>query len=95
MGRTRQSTVSLPLSIIKEIDLLIERLGYWPSRSAFVREACLSKIKEYKQNLRGRTAETVRMDEERTPRNPSRDEQQHYEHHVSSKISHKFSEGEN
>jgi Arc/MetJ-type ribon-helix-helix transcriptional regulator len=51
MGRMKQSTVSLPLSLIKQIDFLIEKLGYWPSRSAFVREACLAKIKEYKQEL--------------------------------------------
>jgi len=56
MGRMKQSTVSLPLSIIKEIDLLIERLGYWPSRSAFVREACLAKIKEYREELKGEGA---------------------------------------
>lgn len=51
-GKLKQSTVSLLISIIKEIDLLIERLGYWPSRSAFVREACLAKIKEYREELR-------------------------------------------
>lgn len=37
-------TVSLPVGIIKAIDALIEELGYWPSRGAFVREACLEKI---------------------------------------------------
>jgi len=51
MGRMKQSTVSLPLSLIEQIDLLIEKLGYWPSRSAFVREACLAKIKEHRGEL--------------------------------------------
>ncbi|MEM2150703.1 MAG: ribbon-helix-helix protein, CopG family [Candidatus Bathyarchaeia archaeon] len=36
------------LKILEEIDELIEELGYWPSRSAFVREACLEKIKREK-----------------------------------------------
>ena len=40
----RYVTVSLPVGIIKAIDGLIEELGYWPSRGAFVREACLEKI---------------------------------------------------
>jgi len=57
MGRMKQSTVSLPLNIIREIDILIERLGYWPSRSAFVREACIEKIKEYREELRRREDE--------------------------------------
>ena len=37
-------TVSLPRGIGKEIDSLIEQLEFWPSRGAFVREACLEKI---------------------------------------------------
>ncbi|MEM3815808.1 MAG: ribbon-helix-helix domain-containing protein, partial [Candidatus Bathyarchaeia archaeon] len=39
--RVRFSAVSIPEPILEEIDRLIEELGYWPSRSAFVREACL------------------------------------------------------
>jgi len=31
-------TVSLPRGIAAEIDHLIEELGYWPSRGAFVRD---------------------------------------------------------
>ncbi len=48
---TKYVTVSIPVNIAKNIDKLIERLGYWPSRSAFVREACLQKIREEKQRL--------------------------------------------
>jgi Arc/MetJ-type ribon-helix-helix transcriptional regulator len=44
-------TVSLPRGIAVEIDGLIEELGYWPSRGAFVREACLQKIREEKRRL--------------------------------------------
>ena len=45
-------TVSIPTGIAREIDSLIEELGYWPSRGAFVREACLEKIREERRRLR-------------------------------------------
>lgn len=45
------SAVSIPKSILIEIDDLIEKLGYWPSRSAFVREACLEKIERELKRL--------------------------------------------
>ena len=44
--REEYVTVSLPKSLVSKIDVLIERLGYWPSRASFVREACLEKIDE-------------------------------------------------
>lgn len=49
---TDYSVVSLPRRVLKEVDKLIEDLGYWPSRSAFAREACLMKIKRERQNAR-------------------------------------------
>lgn len=45
-------TISLPRGVAVEIDRLIEELGYWPSRGAFVREACLEKIREERRRLR-------------------------------------------
>ena len=51
-GKTKYVTVSLPVGISKAIDSLIEELGYWPSRGAFVREACLEKIREERRRLR-------------------------------------------
>ncbi|MBS7634149.1 hypothetical protein KEJ34_01425 [Candidatus Bathyarchaeota archaeon] len=42
--RVMFGAVSVPMPILEEIDYLIEDLGYWPSRSSFVREACLEKI---------------------------------------------------
>jgi Arc/MetJ-type ribon-helix-helix transcriptional regulator len=44
-------TLSIPKGIADEIDHLIKKLGYWPSRSAFAREACLEKIHKEKQRL--------------------------------------------
>lgn len=51
-GKTKYVTVSLPVGISKAIDSLIEELGYWPSRGAFVREACLEKVREERRRLR-------------------------------------------
>ena len=50
--KSKYATISLPIGISDEIDTLIEGLGYWPSRGAFVREACLTKIREEKRWLK-------------------------------------------
>ena len=50
--KSKYATISLPIGISDEIDELIEELGYWPSRGAFVREACLTKIREEKRWLK-------------------------------------------
>ena len=39
-------TISILKSIADDIDELIEEYGYWPSRGAFAREACIDKIKK-------------------------------------------------
>jgi len=51
-GISRYVTVSIPKAIAEKIDYLIDVLGYWPSRSAFVREACLEKITGEERRLR-------------------------------------------
>ena len=38
-------TVSIPKAVADNIDFLIGELGFWPSRSSFVREASLEKIR--------------------------------------------------
>ena len=44
-------TVSLPTGITDEIEKLIEERRYWPSVGAFVREACLEKIRRERKLL--------------------------------------------
>jgi Arc/MetJ-type ribon-helix-helix transcriptional regulator len=51
-SKSKYVTISLPTGISDEIDELIDELGYWPSRGAFVREACLTKIREERRRLR-------------------------------------------
>ena len=50
-------TVSIPKAIGDEIDILIDKLGYWPSRSSFAREACLEKIRKEKRRLDSNTGD--------------------------------------
>ena len=48
---SKYATISIPRGIADAIDELIEEPGYWPSRGAFVREACLDKIREEQKRL--------------------------------------------
>ena len=61
--KTKYVTVSLPVGIAKAVDSLIGDLGYWPSRGAFVREACLEKIREERRRLRELRASRVSQNE--------------------------------
>jgi len=47
----KYGAASISIGVLEEIDKLIEELRYWPSRSAFVREACLEKIRRERQTL--------------------------------------------
>lgn len=51
-ARVTFSAVSIPTPVLEEIDHLIEELGYWPSRSSFVREACVEKIEREIERVR-------------------------------------------
>lgn len=50
--RVEFGAVSVPIPILEEIDRLIDELGYWPSRSSFVREACLEKLQYERERLK-------------------------------------------
>jgi Arc/MetJ-type ribon-helix-helix transcriptional regulator len=47
-------SVSLPMGVLEAIDALIADLRYWPSKSSFVREACLEKIRREEDRLKER-----------------------------------------
>lgn len=51
-GKVEYGTVSIPKPVLKEVDDLIALLGYWPSRSAFVREAVIEKFQREMERLR-------------------------------------------
>jgi len=48
----KYGTASIPTGVLEEIDKLVKELRFWPSRGAFIREACLEKIRREKHRLR-------------------------------------------
>jgi Arc/MetJ-type ribon-helix-helix transcriptional regulator len=44
-------TVSIPKGVADRIDYYVGSLGYWPSRSSFVREAVLEKFDRESQKI--------------------------------------------
>lgn len=42
--KTKYTTVSFPKDLIEDINQIIKEVGYWPSTTAFVREACVEKL---------------------------------------------------
>ena len=48
----KYKTISIPIGISDAVDELIEELGYWPSRGAFIREATLDKIRKERKLLK-------------------------------------------
>lgn len=51
-GRSEFRTVSLPSSLVEEVERLVDVLRYWPTKTDFVREAVLEKLERYR-NLKG------------------------------------------
>ncbi|GAH56351.1 unnamed protein product [marine sediment metagenome] len=45
-------TVSIPIGIADDIKEIIEKLGYWPSVGAFVREATVKMVTEWQDRLK-------------------------------------------
>jgi len=43
--------------LLKRIKEYVNELGYWPSVSAFVREACLAMLEKYKEEYEERLKE--------------------------------------
>ena len=52
-------TLSVPKAIGDEIDILIDKFGYWPSRSAFTREAYLEQIHKEKRKLNSNSRDEI------------------------------------
>ena len=50
----RFATISLPVRLIEEIERIVERFGYWPTKTSFVHEAVLEKLERFKKELEER-----------------------------------------
>jgi metal-responsive CopG/Arc/MetJ family transcriptional regulator len=52
-GRRDFLSVSLPAPLIAKIEEVIDELGYWPTKTAFVREASLEKLDKHRKEGQG------------------------------------------
>jgi metal-responsive CopG/Arc/MetJ family transcriptional regulator len=43
------SSISLPTPLIQRIEKVVDELGYWPTKTAFVREASLEKLDKHRK----------------------------------------------
>jgi len=50
----RFATISLPVRLIEEIEHIVDIVGYWPTKTDFVREAVVEKLEEFRKELRQR-----------------------------------------
>ena len=50
-GRGHFSTVSLPTSLMEEVEKVVAGFKYWSTKTDFIREAVLEKLKEYRKEL--------------------------------------------
>ena len=48
------SSISFPTPLVKEIEKVVEEFGYWPTKTAFIREACLEKLERYRKEIEAR-----------------------------------------
>jgi len=53
--RQPYSSISIPIRLLKEIEKLAKELGYWPTKTAFIREACLEKMEKHRKELETRS----------------------------------------
>jgi metal-responsive CopG/Arc/MetJ family transcriptional regulator len=45
------TSISLPASLVREVEKVVEKLGYWPNKTAFMHEAVMKKVEAYKKEL--------------------------------------------
>ena len=50
-GRGHFSTISLPTSLVEEVEKIVEGFEYWPTKTDFIREAVLEKLEKYRKEL--------------------------------------------
>jgi len=53
-GRQSYSSISVPARLLEEIEKLVKVMGYWPTKTAFIREACLEKMEKHRKELEAR-----------------------------------------
>lgn len=52
--RLPYKSISLPARLMEEIAKIVKQLGYWPTKTDFIREACLQKLEKHRRELEAR-----------------------------------------
>jgi len=52
--RLPYSSISIPTSLLEDVEKIVKELKYWPTKTAFIREACLEKLEGYRKELEAR-----------------------------------------
>ena len=52
--RLPYSSISIPTRTLVEVEKLVREMGYWPTMTAFIREACLEKLEKHRKDLEAR-----------------------------------------
>ncbi|MGQ9552159.1 MAG: hypothetical protein ACUVUE_07015 [Candidatus Bathycorpusculaceae bacterium] len=53
-GERPYSSISLPAALVREVERVVEELGYWPAKTHFIHEAVLEKVERYRKELEAR-----------------------------------------
>lgn len=54
------SSISFPTPLVKDVEKVVKDLGYWPTKTAFIREAVVEKLEKHsKEPEARRTRESV------------------------------------
>lgn len=45
------SSISFPTPLVKDVEKVVKELGYWPTKTAFIREAVVEKLGKHSKEL--------------------------------------------
>jgi len=60
MKKRSYSAITLPRSLVEEVERIVEEFRYWPRKTDFVREAVMENLERYKELERRRTDRSLR-----------------------------------
>lgn len=61
--RLLYSSISIPTPLLNEVEKVVKAFKYWPTKTAFIREACLEKLEKYRRSWRLDEHARVRLDD--------------------------------
>ena len=53
-GRGAFASVTLLVPLLREVERVVEELGYWPNKTTFIREAVMQKLDKHRREIEAR-----------------------------------------